>query len=66
MSDERRALPSRHEMRAAMHRRHVQQQQLAVAVGHTADAELDHKTLKKVAAKASGFGVCAIFGIACS
>ena len=66
LSDQRSKLPSKHEMTAAARRRRVvgsKQQQLALAVKDPAAAA---KQVKKVATKAGGFGLCALFGMACS
>ena len=66
LSDQRSKLPSKHEMTAAARRRRVvgsKQQQLAFAVKDPAAAA---KQVKKVATKAGGFGLCALFGMACS
>jgi hypothetical protein len=58
-------------MMAAAHRRRVvgsQQQQLALATAHQLALEVKPAAneVKKVATKAGGFGLCALFGIACS
>jgi hypothetical protein len=71
LSDRRGKLPSRHDMMAAAHRRRAvgsQQQQLALATAHQLALEVNPaaKEVKKVATKAGGFGLCALFGIACS
>jgi hypothetical protein len=71
LSDRRGKLPSRHDMMAAAHRRRVvgsQQQQLALATAHQLALEVKPAAneVKKVATKAGGFGLCALFGIACS
>jgi hypothetical protein len=71
LSDRRGKLPSRHDMMAAAHRRRAvgsQQQQLALATAHQLALEVKPaaKEVKKVATRAGGFGLCALFGIACS
>jgi len=69
LSDKRSSLPSRKEMTAAIHHRRgrgMKQQQLAAAVPAGAGGSGTREAVKKVAAKASGFGICALFGIACS
>jgi len=69
LSDKRSSLPSRAEMTAAIrHRRGrgMKQQQLAAAVPAGAGGKGTREAVKKVAAKAGGFGICALFGIACS
>ena len=67
LSDKRSSLPSKKEMRAAIHHhrrgRGMKKQQLAAAVPSGAEGGV---AVKQVAAKASGFGICALFGIACS
>jgi len=67
LSDKRSSLPSKKEMRAAIHHhrrgRGMKQQQLAAAAPSGAEGGA---AVKQVAAKASGFGICALFGIACS